>query len=1118
MGQSSSKYHEPTSPTTLAPNNAVAGASTDPQPSSLSEVGARTSDAPGSRRSSVRKSILKFVKPSNIRNRFSSDPSIPSDTKRSWRKSRRWSKAPLDATPDPLESLPTPSTSTTSLTAGPSNPSSSLGEKGKQRDISSSLEEDDGSLEPIAANTGQAAQLSIPSASSHQLSISSSPVGDSPMIDAQVISENVANDAPSSRVVDSASPMQAPSSTIYESERNEVAPTETQALSSSQRLPSSEPQETSPEPRQFPPPGTLVVVQGIVHTTDVSRSSSQTSVANPQPDNSNSSAFRPPSTADLASESRARNRLSTLLRRSASRPPSSGGPITLLEADSLSPPPSTSQVLSEDVIQTRSATPALSEPIDPPREEPSRPTSPPASTTENNVPAISSSSIDVLGTLLSVAAAATAASLLTGSSEPILSSGLATPNPPPPSSTEPIFTSPSSASLPAYHRAHTPIPTNVIPDISAAGRAERMRQAWGTIRERLGLRPSASPLPDVAARNNLQQDDNGDIPLTRPNGDSTSYGTPTDTREIMLAEMARAFNIGLGLNGLGGLASPTSAAESDQSTRDETTESSGENNSAAAPDVHSDSQPASEPGAAGITLPPEGSFERFLVDLQIDLRAALTQVEDDPTSVREQPTPQQASESSETTNSVNVAGQTAEIDVAPATQPGNLEMPELERLNPIEERVPQVSHAEDDSDSDMPSLQAVSDSESEFDEAGMYSCVTISRSNAVAAEYHSAEHGSIDAETQSGPTGEQARPTSRPNRIDASGRINWWRLYRFPPIPSRLDTGGMRPPFPPTSTSNNPVFSAASSEATLTPGRFAATATDSPASTPLPPLYDSTPSSIPTPNTAGGVPPLLQIPLHSVVPVIVVGLQSVNQDWRSDLPPQGDDGIDIFGQAPSDEIHLHNAPHERALDDDLEGWGGQQQDFASLGGARGHGRARGWHSRAANAIRNLRPGRRPAETNTGMPAPLIAPGSRTFLIYVIGGYYPPDHSIVTGGPNILDSFEALLELADLLGQVKPPTVSKDDIDNSGLEIIKAAELVQHEKDGKVSSNCLDRCLICLDDYEPEDPIRVMSCRHAFHKSCVDEWLQKGRNNCPACRSTGVATDNRSPSSMPMPAS
>jgi hypothetical protein len=73
------------------------------------------------------------------------------------------------------------------------------------------------------------------------------------------------------------------------------------------------------------------------------------------------------------------------------------------------------------------------------------------------------------------------------------------------------------------------------------------------------------------------------------------------------------------------------------------------------------------------------------------------------------------------------------------------------------------------------------------------------------------------------------------------------------------------------------------------------------------------------------------------------------------------------------------------------------------------GRPRGWQSRAASAIRNLRPGRRPADAGQAAPPPLSSPsGSRTFLIYVIGGYYPPDHSIVTGGPNNFDSFEALL--------------------------------------------------------------------------------------------------------------
>ena len=28
----------------------------------------------------------------------------------------------------------------------------------------------------------------------------------------------------------------------------------------------------------------------------------------------------------------------------------------------------------------------------------------------------------------------------------------------------------------------------------------------------------------------------------------------------------------------------------------------------------------------------------------------------------------------------------------------------------------------------------------------------------------------------------------------------------------------------------------------------------------------------------------------------------------------------------------------------------------------------------------------------------------------------------------------------------------------------------------------------------------MTCGHAFHKGCLDEWLQKGKNNCPVCRS------------------
>jgi hypothetical protein len=42
------------------------------------------------------------------------------------------------------------------------------------------------------------------------------------------------------------------------------------------------------------------------------------------------------------------------------------------------------------------------------------------------------------------------------------------------------------------------------------------------------------------------------------------------------------------------------------------------------------------------------------------------------------------------------------------------------------------------------------------------------------------------------------------------------------------------------------------------------------------------------------------------------------------------------------------------------------------------------------------------------------------------------------------------------------------------------------------------CAICLGDYEAQDELRVLPCKHTFHVSCVDEWLLK-KATCPRCR-------------------
>ena len=50
----------------------------------------------------------------------------------------------------------------------------------------------------------------------------------------------------------------------------------------------------------------------------------------------------------------------------------------------------------------------------------------------------------------------------------------------------------------------------------------------------------------------------------------------------------------------------------------------------------------------------------------------------------------------------------------------------------------------------------------------------------------------------------------------------------------------------------------------------------------------------------------------------------------------------------------------------------------------------------------------------------------------------------------------------------------------------------------------DTCALCLDDYERGDIVRVLPCRHIFHRECVDQMFlaprQRGRARaCPICR-------------------
>jgi hypothetical protein len=50
----------------------------------------------------------------------------------------------------------------------------------------------------------------------------------------------------------------------------------------------------------------------------------------------------------------------------------------------------------------------------------------------------------------------------------------------------------------------------------------------------------------------------------------------------------------------------------------------------------------------------------------------------------------------------------------------------------------------------------------------------------------------------------------------------------------------------------------------------------------------------------------------------------------------------------------------------------------------------------------------------------------------------------------------------------------------------------------------EKCAICQMPFEPDDELRVMRCRHAEHKGCLDQWLMRSKQ-CPLCQQEVVVS-------------
>jgi len=99
-------------------------------------------------------------------------------------------------------------------------------------------------------------------------------------------------------------------------------------------------------------------------------------------------------------------------------------------------------------------------------------------------------------------------------------------------------------------------------------------------------------------------------------------------------------------------------------------------------------------------------------------------------------------------------------------------------------------------------------------------------------------------------------------------------------------------------------------------------------------------------------------------------------------------------------------------------------------------------------------------------------------------------------------YQALLNLAERLGDVKSRGLSRSDIDrlrcyrySGNSDSSDDNDVDQSELDAAAgSAPCLvldqqTSCVVCLCEFEPRELVRALPCQHEFHANCVDRWLK-----------------------------
>lgn len=89
------------------------------------------------------------------------------------------------------------------------------------------------------------------------------------------------------------------------------------------------------------------------------------------------------------------------------------------------------------------------------------------------------------------------------------------------------------------------------------------------------------------------------------------------------------------------------------------------------------------------------------------------------------------------------------------------------------------------------------------------------------------------------------------------------------------------------------------------------------------------------------------------------------------------------------------------------------------------------------------------------------------------------HDLSSPDSNDTENYEALLNLAERLGEAKPRGLARPEIE----------QLPSYKFNPESHTGDQTSCVVCMCDFEPRQVLRVLPCSHEFHSRCVDKWLR-----------------------------